>query len=181
MKLLDVNIHEAHDRLEKVTAVNSAGITENISSIIAQKPFDDHKFYIFVHKRTLDIYEKFILWDTGRYKSMEEVPNTRLVWQPRLNKPEAQTNSMLFKVDPERPEEVKICWIIPEPQLWNQYEEGKVAESDITKWSIDQFVKNRKKLEEKEDGDLSDDKIAQIYKYLYPKMFSKGISFKPVS
>jgi hypothetical protein len=173
MKLLDVNIHEAHDRLDHIKQINSAGIGENVASIIFQRPFEDFPFYIYVHKRSLDVYEKFLLWDTGRYSSMDQVPNTRLVWQPRLKRPDPEPNTMLFKVDPSKPEEVRICWIIPPIELWQQYDEGKVAESDITKWSIDQYVHNRKLLEKKEDDDLPDERVAEIYKSLYPKMFAK--------
>lgn len=170
MKLLDINKYEAHDRLEHIGAINNAGITENIESIIKSQPFGKVPFYIYVHKRTMDTYEKFLHWDTGKYKSMDEVPNTRLVWQPRLKKPEAVINSMLFKVDPQNPEEVRILWIIPPAELWGQYKEGKMTESDIVQWSIDQYINNKKELEEREADDLSDDRIAQIYRSLYPNM-----------
>lgn len=136
---------ETHDRYEEFTK-KDFDITECCLDLIRQRPFGDHPFYIFAHARTDD-----------------DGVTKRLIWQPRLTKPRAQVNSMLFKAKPGT-EDVEIFWIIPAPEMWEQYEKGKVTESETIMWSIHQFKTNKAALEKKEDDDLSDKEIDAIYR-----------------
>lgn len=136
---------DAHDRLLDL-AKKGKDIDDCCQDLINQKPFGNHPFYIFAHART-----------------HEDGSNKRLIWQPRLTKPKAQTNSMLFKAYPGS-DVVKIIWMIPERVLWSQYGKGKVTENELVSWSIEQFTTNREFLERKEDDDLSDEVIDQIYR-----------------
>lgn len=135
---------DAHDRLLDFTKKDFS-IAECIDDFIRKRPFGDHSFYLFVHPRTDD-----------------DGVSKRLIWQPRLTKPKSQTNSMLFKVNPKN-DLVKIIWIIPCEEIFEQYKKGFLTESQIVTESIYNFIHNRDKLDKKEDDDLPDWKIDSIY------------------
>lgn len=136
---------ETHDRFQHFTN-EQFSIGECCQDLINQRPFGSHPFYIFAHARTDD---------DGITK--------RIIWQPRLTKPKAQTNSMLFRVYPGT-DVIRIIWIIPQRELWAQYEKGKITENETISNSIHDFEHNRQKLEQKEpDDNLSDSQIDSIY------------------
>jgi hypothetical protein len=168
---MKVNILEAHDRYQEFTN-KSFDIGECCQDLINQRPFGNHPFYIFAHART----------DEDGYTK-------RLIWQPRLTRPKTQTNSMLFKAYPGS-DNIRICWMLPARELWNQYKKGNVTEHDTTSWSIEQFENNRAVLEAKEDDDLNDDQIDAIYRELsvdakrksaLDKLYSKPTSLEVYS
>jgi len=144
---MKVNILDAHDRYQHFTK-QSFNIAECCQNLINQMPFGNVPFYIFAHTRT-----------------DEDGVTKRLIWQPRLTKPIAETNSMLFKAYPGT-DVIKIIWMIPAREMWGQYKLGNITENKTVLDSIDMFENHRKRLEMKEDDDLSDDKINQIYKDL---------------
>lgn len=138
---------DVHDRFKHFTRQNFS-ISECCQDLIDMRPFGEHAFYIFAHARTDD---------DGTTK--------RMIWQPRLTKPKAQTNSMLFKAYPGK-DTVKIIWIIPAREMWAQYECGLITENATVVESIHDFLHNRQKLERKEDDDLDDRTIDAIYSQL---------------
>ena len=142
---MKINKLDAHDRLKHFTG-QSFSIGECCQNLIDQRPFGNHAFYIFAHTRT-----------------EEDGVTKRLIWQPRLTKPKAQTNSMLFKGYPGT-DNVKVIWIIPDRCLWEQFEKGKMTENKTVWESIDMFMNHKEKLEAKEDDDHSDEAIDRIYK-----------------
>lgn len=144
---MKVNILDAHDRYKHFTK-QSFNIGECCQDLINQRPFGDHPFYIFAHARTDD-----------------DGVTKRLIWQPRLTKPKAQTNSMLFKGYPGT-DNVKVIWIIPARELWDQYKSHNVTASKVVSESIDDFQNNRQKLEMNEDDDLTDSQIEAVYRNL---------------
>jgi len=131
-------------------------------NLIDQRPFGDHAFYIFAHARTLGLDEKIKLYSSGKYETLDKVPEKTLIWQPRLTKPKAQTNSMLFKAYPGT-DNIKIIWIIPPREMWDQYKKGNMTENETICISIHDFEHNRDQLEAKEPDDLSDGAIDKIY------------------
>ena len=141
---MKLDILETHDRLEHFKRQDFS-IGECCQHLIDQRPFGDHEFYIFAHPRTDD-----------------DGVTKRMIWQPRLTKPKAQTNSMLFKGKPGT-DVIKVIWMIPARELWQNFEYGKMTENDIIAQSIYNFLHNRVMLEAKEDGDLPDDVIDKIY------------------
>lgn len=153
---MKINILDAHDRLEHFKRQNFS-ITECCQDLIDQRPFGDYPFYIFAHARTDD-----------------DGVNKRLIWQPRLTKPKAQSNSMLFKAYPGS-DNIRVIWIIPAEELWSQYEHGLLLQNQTVVESIYDFKNNRKKLEAKEPDDLSDEKIDQIYRELSQKSSKQKI------
>ena len=144
---MKINLQEAHDRLENLKK-KDLDIGECCQNLIEQRPFGDVPFYIFAHTRT-----------------HEDGVTKRLIWQPRLTKPLAQTNSMLFKAYPGS-DNIKVIWMIPAREMWSQYEKGKLTENETVCQSIYDFQHNRELLEAKEDDDLSDEEIDGIYKSL---------------
>lgn len=141
---MKVDILDAHDRYQHFTK-QSFDISECCEDLIKKKPFGDHPFYIFAHART-----------------EEDGVTKRLIWQPRLTKPKAQTNSMLFKDYPGT-DMIKVIWMIPARELWGQFEYGKMTQNQTVIESIEAFRNNREKLEAKESDDLSDEAINLIY------------------
>lgn len=114
---MKVDILDAHDRYQHFTK-QSFDISECCEDLIKKKPFGDHPFYIFAHART-----------------EEDGVTKRLIWQPRLTKPKAQTNSMLFKAYPGT-DMIKVIWMIPARELWGQFEYGKMTQNQTV---IEQF------------------------------------------
>ncbi len=148
---MKLDLYDSHDRLKHFTKKDSRqalDIGECCQNLIDQRPFGNYPFYIFAHARTDD-----------------DGVTKRLIWQPRLTKPTAQTNSMLFKAYPGT-DQIKVIWMIPAREMWNQYKKGNVTQHDITAWSIQQFQHNKAELERKEPDDLEDWKIDDIYRQL---------------
>jgi hypothetical protein len=139
-----INRLETHDRLLHFKK-NDQDIGACCQNLIDARPFGSHPFYIFAHARTED-----------------DGVTKRMIWQPRLTKPKAQTNSMLFKAFPGT-EYVRVIWIIPARELWEQFEKGKVTASKTIIESIDKFLNHREQLESKDEDDLSDEQISAIY------------------
>jgi len=141
---MKVNILDAHDRLQHFTK-QGFDISECCQDLINKRPFGNHPFYIFAHARTDD-----------------DGVTKRLIWQPRLTKPKAQTNSMLFKAYPGT-EIIKVLWMLPARELWEQFQKDKLTENKTVIESIDNFLNHRDKLEAKEADDLQDFQIDDIY------------------
>lgn len=113
--------------------------------------------YLFAHPRTHD-----------------DGVNKRLLWQPRLTKPEAQTNSYLFRAT-SKTDVLEICWLIPQQEMWDQYQKGKVTENELVLWSIAQFLHNKQALERRHPDDLEDKLAANIYKEVIMNMKYKKL------
>lgn len=171
---MKINRLETHDRMQHLVG-QDFDIGKTCQDMINKRPFGDHAFYIFAHKRQLGMDERISLYQedfrnslidityTRMYSHIEQVPTDRLIWQPRLTRPKAQENSMLFKGYPGT-DNVKIIWIIPDRCLWSQFEKGKMTENKTVWESIDMFVNHIEKLEAKEDDDYSDETINRIYR-----------------
>lgn len=142
---MKLNLNETHDRFLYFTK-QGFDIAECCQNLIDQRPFGEHPFYIFAHTRTDD---------DGIKK--------RLIWQPRLTKPKSQTNSMLFKAYPGT-DNIKVIWMIPARELWDQYKKGNIAENKTVLDSIHDFEHHRQLLDQPEQDDLSDVQIDHIYR-----------------
>lgn len=154
---MKISVNETHDRLEHFLEDQSGSIFQGADDCLnknalslALQEYADY-IYIFAHPRTDD-----------------DGVSKRMLWQPRLTKPAAQTNSYLFRAT-SKTDIVEICWLLPPREMWPQYDKGKVCESNWTAWSIDQFKHNRKELEAPLPGDLSDKQIMWIYTQIAAK------------
>ncbi len=153
---MKINRLDAHDRLQHFTK-QSFDIGECCQDLINKRPFGDNPFYIFAHARTDD-----------------DGVTKRLIWQPRLTKPKAQENSMLFKAYPGK-DTLKVIWLIPAPELWGQFNKGLLTENRTVFDSIHAFQHNRKKLEEKEPDDITDEQANAVYREISIHARSKRI------
>ena len=152
---MNVDILDAHDRHKHFTSQNFQ-ISECVQDMIDREPFGPNRaFYIFAHARTDD---------DGSTK--------RLIWQPRLTKPEPQTNSMLFKVFPPS-DEVEIIWMIPDRALWPQFQREFVTGCSIIEQSIFDFLHARDRLTRPDKEDPTDEEIRDVYKAIFGKKFEK--------
>ncbi len=100
--------------------------------------------YIFAHPRT-----------------HEDGVTKRLIWQPRLTKPRAETNSYLFRAV-SNSDLVEVCWMIPPIEMWKQYQQGNVTQSADVIYSINMFQFNKETLEHPFQDDVSEDAFKAI-------------------
>jgi len=141
---------EAHDRLLHFKQDQEANIMEGFLDCLKKNPLSlalqakSPYIYIFAHPRTC-----------------EDGVTKKMLWQPRLGKPEPQTNSYLFRVE-SNTENVEICWMIPPREMWPQYKKGNVTEHQIVNWSIDQFTNHRNHLAHPYNDDFSEGRIRSI-------------------
>lgn len=151
---MKLNILEAHDRQKHLMKDQALNISQGVddcmkknSLSLALQQYSPY-VYIFAHPRTL-----------------EDGATKRMFYQPRLTKPEAQTNSFLFRAK-SMSDIVEICWLIPALEIWGQHKRGNVTESEIVEWSINQYKTNKESLEARHPDDLPDEKINEIYKQI---------------
>jgi hypothetical protein len=107
--------------------------------------------------------EKMKMFSSGKYKSFEEIPEKIMYWDPRLGKPEAQPNSYLFRAK-SKTDIVEVCWILPPEETWKQTEAGNITEHNTARWSIDQYLHNKKGLEAPFPDDFPEEKARLILK-----------------
>lgn len=182
---MKINPLDAHDRLLHFKK-QSDDISTAAEECIKNRPpeFLDYPFYVFAHKRQLGLdtriqwynkdFENSILYGTPRkYERLEDVETDQIIWQPRLTKPKAQSNSMLFRVDPKT-DTVEIVWIIPQEELWDTYDKGKMTENPMIFEFIELFKKNRKFLERPFEDDLPDHVVDQVYKAISQRLNKEG-------
>jgi hypothetical protein len=167
---MKLNRLETHDRLlhfKKDQALNVAQGAEDCLKrnelSLAMQDLSPY-VYLFAHPRTSD---------DGLTK--------RMIWQPRLTKPNSQTNSYLFRAQ-SKTDVVEICWLLPPKEMWPQYKKGNVTEDEMVLWSIDQYCNNKENLDKSEKDDLSDSQVAGIYRIIrqskrYDEMMNN--TFKP--
>ncbi len=147
---MKLNRLETHDRLLHFKKHQEANIYQGAEDCLKKNPdslfFQDRSpyVYIFAHPRTDD-----------------DGVNKRMLWQPRLTKPLAQSNSYLFRAQ-SKSDIVEVCWILPPSELWSQYiGENVTGDKDIC-WYIDQFRFNREILQANDPDDLPADRIWAI-------------------
>lgn len=144
---MKINPLDAHDRYSFFTQ-QEFDIGSCCQDLINKRPFGDIPFYAYVHFRTED-----------------GSTDQRCIWQPRLTKPKAGPNTMLFKLYPGS-DIVKIIWMIPKPELWKSFQKGLMTENKVIAESIHKFRTDPQALEAKEDDDLSDEQIDKVYEAL---------------
>jgi hypothetical protein len=172
---MKINTLETHDRLQEFQK-QADNISQGCQECIANRPaeFENRPFYIFAHKREIGTDERIEMYNSDLYTSLKEldyarkyraladVPTARLIWEPRLTKPAAQENSMLFKSYPSK-DLINVIWIIPARELWDQYQKGKMTENMVVCESIYKYINKKEELEAREEDDLSDEEIHRIY------------------
>jgi hypothetical protein len=147
---MKLNVLETHDRLEHLVEDQAQTIWQGADDCLKKNDYSlklqekSPYIYIFAHPRTSD-----------------DGLNKRMLWQPRLTKPKAQTNSYLFRAQ-SGTDIIEICWMLPPREMWPQYDEDKVCDSNWVRWSIHQFENNRAELEKPFDDDWNDTQARNI-------------------
>lgn len=159
MKITRTDVHDRLSHFQK----QEFNIADCCQDLINQRPFGDYPFYIFAHARTIGLDEKVKLYSSGRYLTLDEIPEKTIIWQPRLTKPRCESNSMLFKAYPGS-DNIKVIWILPPKELWDQFKKGNMTENETVAISIYDYEHDKDRLEAKEEDDLSDEAIDRIYK-----------------
>ncbi len=150
--IMKIDRLEAHDRYQYFIQDQSKQIFQGADECLRGNPDSlrlqekSHYIYIFAHPRTAD-----------------DGLNKRLLWQPRLVKPKAQCNSYLFRAQ-SNSDILEICWLLPPYELWDQYDKGKVCESNWAAWSIDQYKHNKAALEKPFEDDWTDEQAMNLFK-----------------
>jgi hypothetical protein len=155
---MKLDIFETHDRLLHLQKDQSSTISQGADDCLKVNPLSlalqrhSHYVYLFAHPRTAD-----------------DGVNKKMLWQPRLSKPKAQTNSYLFRAK-SGTDILEICWLIPPRDMWFNYRKKNVTESEIVTWSINKFNNNRPSLENPFTDDISEQNIREIYKLVAREM-----------
>jgi hypothetical protein len=142
---------EAHDRLLHLKQDQALNVAQGAEDCLKKNrlsiALQEHSpyIYLFAHPRTAD-----------------DGVNKKMMWQPRLTKPKAQTNSYLFRAK-SNSDEIEVCWLLPPREIWAQYQKGNVTEHQMVLWSITQFQSHRDLLEKAYPDDLNDEQIKNIY------------------
>lgn len=171
---MKVDILDAHDRLLNFKQ-QSDYIGQGCQDCINNRPVQfTMPFYIFAHTRTIEVDERISIYNDDlmhsmvdkthvrKYRTVEEVPSSRLIWTPRLSKPTPQSNSMLFKAYPPS-DNVKIIWMLPARELWGQFTKGNMTQNQIVVESIDKFLNHFEALGAPEEDDMPDNYVNEIY------------------
>lgn len=145
---------DAHDRLQYFTQKDFQ-IPDCIQDLIKQEPFGKYSFYVFCHPRTDD-----------------DGVSKRYIYQPRLTKPKAQTNSALYKVYPGT-DIIKVMWIIPPREMWNVYQFGNLFENSLIAQCCWEFDNDRGTLEKPEEGDPPPQIAQEILFEFQPQLFKR--------
>ena len=138
---------ETHDRLSHFKQDQAASLFQGVDDCVKRNKdclsMQTHfpYVYIFAHPRTAD-----------------DGVTKRMIYQPRLSKPIAQTNSYLFRLL-SNTDIVEIIWLLPPREMWGQYEKGKVTESADVLISIYNFTHKRKELEAPHKDDWGEERI----------------------
>jgi hypothetical protein len=152
---MKINRLETHDRLQHLKKEQTSSIVQGLNDCLFKNEYSlalqekSPYIYIFAHPRT---------HDNGVDKVM--------YWQPRLLKPEAQTNSYLFRAI-SKSDLVEPVWMIPPEEMWPEYKKGNVTEHEVVLWSIDQYINNKKGLERSEPDDLSEEQAKNILMHVF--------------
>lgn len=142
---------ETHDRLDHLKKDQSLNIFQGAEDCLKKNRLSvglqqySPYVYIFAHPRTAD-----------------DGVTKRMLWQPRLTKPKAQTNSYLFRAI-SNTDQLEICWLLPPREMWGQYKKDNITEHELVMWSIDQFTSHRNILEQPDPKDLNDEECKHIY------------------
>lgn len=137
-----LNLKNLCEFKEIVTETSGDEYMKIIRDLIEFDPFSGHPFYIF---------------------SFIKLQNRERFHQPRLTKPEPVPGGTLIRVDPLKPEEMKICWTLPGEDVFKLYKYKKALSDQFVYECIKTYKTNPEHLCQPEVGDVSDEKAAELY------------------
>jgi hypothetical protein len=171
---MKLNRQETHDRLLSFKQ-QADYISKGCEECIRNRPDQfTMPFYIFAHTRNIEADERISIYESDvlhgmidpmyvrQYNVLGDVPTARLIWTPRLSKPTPQQNSMLFKAYPPT-DNVKVIWMLPAKELWDQYLKGNMLQNEMVVQSINMFKTDFATMSLPEEDDLPDARVNDIY------------------
>jgi hypothetical protein len=120
----------------------------NLHDLIKKRPFGDHKFYVFMFVKRVNDYSGI----------------KKMYMQPRLTKPEPLPGTTLLQVDPNDPGTAKMIWTLPNENNFLMYDKGKMFADEFVHGCIQKYLHNPRALMQREEGELSENEIREIYK-----------------
>lgn len=148
---MKLNRLETHDRLEHLIKDQSDNVFSGAEVCLKSNPLSlaiqERCPYVYIYAHT---------------RTKEDGVTKRLLWQPRISKPKAQTNSYLFRAQ-SKTDLIEVVWILPERHLWPQYEKGKITQDDLVCYSVDLFETNRNELEKPHPEDFPEERSKIIF------------------
>ncbi len=145
--MMKLNRLETHDRMLEFNKQWET-INQGCLDCIRNVPNEiTSPFYVFAHARTVDRDEQVSMIYDNFGNPHFKTPSMRLIWSPRITKPQAQSNSYLFLAQ-KNTDTVRILWLIPAPELWQQYEPGKMTHNPDVWTSIVNYKHHKAKLNE---------------------------------
>lgn len=142
---MKINRLETHDRLQHLQKDQALNLSQGCDDCLKK-----NELSLALQKHSPYIY----IWAHPR--TMDDGVTKKMVWQPRLTRPEPQTNSYLFRAN-SNTDIVEICWMIPPREMWEQYKEGNVTENEMVSWSVEMFINRRSELAKAHPQDLPDE------------------------
>ena len=139
--------NEALDSTQHWKENSEKNWVDGLQSLIQKRPFADNKFYVFMFVKMVDNA-------TGIKK---------MYMQPRLTKPEPVPGSTLMQVDPRNPEEALLIWTLPSEIDEEAVKKGKVFADPFVHECVKNYIYNPRKLMKKEEGELREEEIREIY------------------
>ena len=140
---------ETHDRLEHFQNDQLDNINKGIMDTKRNELYQaiqDRCPYIYVHVHA---------------RTAEDGVTKKVLWHPRISRPESSDNAMLFRCKAYS-DEVEICWMIPDKAMWDQYKKGNITEHSEVLRSIDEYKNNKEKLDKPHLEDLPENIGMQI-------------------
>lgn len=151
MKLDHLETHDRYLEFMKTAEMIDKGIEDckrNLPDTITMP------FYIFAHKRTVEMDEKISIWNQEmlidpkyrRFKSFSDIPEKRIIYCPYPRRPKPQSNSWLVRTQ-KNTDTLELIWIIPEEELWDQFGKKMLLEDEFIFNCIQVFKNNPASLE----------------------------------
>lgn len=131
---MKLNRLETHDRFlsfQKQQDEISKGLMDCIANVpdAVQCPF-----YAYAHSRQVSYDEKVSILKMG----YQQAPAERLIWSPRITKPQPTPNSYLFLCRKDT-DVIEIIWMLPKAELWDQYAPGQICHNENIWISIQNY------------------------------------------
>ena len=99
----------------------------------------------------------------GHFRTHEDGVSQRLIWQPKLCKPEPSPNTFLFRGQ-SNSDVLEPCWVLPKAELFEQFKEGTVIEgSEYIQWCIWMYLNKKQELGQRHKDDLPEEKQKEIW------------------
>lgn len=149
---MKINKFETHDRYQHFLGDQEDTICRGASDCMMRNSLSQgiqsYSPYVYVY---------------GHFRTHEDGVTQRLIWQPRLCKPQPCPNTFLFRGE-SKTDVLEPCWVLPKAEIFDQFKEGNVIEnSEFIRWCIWMYKNKREELGAPHKDDLSQEKQKEIW------------------